>query len=105
MQSDLDNELALSEIVSLNLADLDVEELERRLEMATAWVGFDTCGSNCTGDCGTNCCAALSCNDYACCDQNCCPSYGCEPYFCCGCYENHPCDSFNPKHPYMMEAI
>jgi hypothetical protein len=44
------------ELDSLNLDDLDVQELEARLELAVAAPGAGT-GGTCSGDqgCGTNC--------------------------------------------------
>lgn len=48
----------LDEIVSLNADDLDVEELEHRLEMAMAMpntVPIDDCGCNNGGTCCTYC--------------------------------------------------
>jgi hypothetical protein len=55
------------EIVSLNIKNLDIQELERRLELAAGliatpdgWVcgadgcGVD-CGTNCVGNCPSNC--------------------------------------------------
>lgn len=50
------------EIVSLNLDDLDIEELERRLEMASGITALGylcgaDCGSNCVGNCGGLCAA------------------------------------------------
>ena len=76
------------EIVSLNLEDLDVQELEQRLELAIgmpitdAWVcnkncdvkcdchgydpcGTDICGAECTSLCGAQCytlCVADGCS-------------------------------------------
>jgi hypothetical protein len=50
-----------SEIFSLNIDDLDVEELERRLEMAVAVTAIEACISNknCScpslASCGTYC--------------------------------------------------
>jgi hypothetical protein len=62
----------VDEITSLNLNDLDVEELERRLELAVGMsslcyvdiCGIDGCGVNCPYACGANCsnlCAADVC--------------------------------------------
>jgi hypothetical protein len=47
------------EIVSLNIDDLDVVDLERRLEMAVA---LATLG--CTSDCPCNCPHLVSCGTY-----------------------------------------
>ena len=48
------------EIFSLNIDDLDVEELERRLEMSVAAADLEACVSN--KDC--NCGALTSCTTY-----------------------------------------
>lgn len=75
------------EMESLNLDDMDVEELERRVEMSTMMLapcyvnacGADcgtncvgNCPSNCVGNCGANCggncsglCASNHCSNYA----------------------------------------
>jgi hypothetical protein len=65
-------DLVVNEVTSLNLNDLDVEELERRVELALGGVHalcfIDLCyinccgcnGTNCTADCGTNCVANCS---------------------------------------------
>jgi hypothetical protein len=47
-------ELVQGEMVSLNLADLDVEELERRLELSMMVPNSD-CWSYCSNNCGCNC--------------------------------------------------
>jgi hypothetical protein len=54
-------ESPMDEIVSLNAEDLDVQELERRLELATGVFDasmdcyINICGSNCTSDsCGSD---------------------------------------------------
>jgi hypothetical protein len=63
------------EMESLNADDLDIEQLERRIELAglsmdpMAWVcGADgncgvNCDANCVGDCSTLC-GALVCDTY-----------------------------------------
>ncbi|CAM2064769.1 hypothetical protein SCOR_05310 [Sulfidibacter corallicola] len=43
------------EIESLNLDELDVEELERRLEMSSALGSISTAALWCGTDCGVNC--------------------------------------------------
>ena len=53
------------EIFSLNIDDLDVDELERRLEMAVASAVAE--------------CAAMSCNAYTACD---CPALSSCAVFC-----------------------
>ena len=70
----------LEEILSLNADDLDVEELERRLEMApilldgcTGYCGTHSCNCNCS----TNCCGNCSANCQANCSSNCGTLYGC----------------------------
>jgi hypothetical protein len=48
------------EILSLNIDDLDVEELERRLEMAVASTPVTICASNTDCSCG----ALTSCTTF-----------------------------------------
>jgi hypothetical protein len=48
------------EIFSLNIDDLDVGELERRLEMAVALTQIDACVANKSCNCG----ALSSCGQY-----------------------------------------
>lgn len=64
------------EIVSLNAGDLDIEELERRLELALGSpispdfclinICFDHCGVDCGDACGARCslapCGAANCS-------------------------------------------
>lgn len=68
------------EIEILNFEDLDVEELEERLETAVAggmtpdaWIYCDCdgidCGVQCSGNCGANCgaaCGADTCETNGC---------------------------------------
>jgi hypothetical protein len=85
-------ELGVEEITSLNLNDLDVQELERRLELAlssamgcivniclidvdicvTHCCGADGCGANCGSNCTANCGMACGANCPALCNVNCC---------------------------------
>jgi hypothetical protein len=47
----------IDEIESLNVDDLDIEELERRIELSSAAPidpGVYDCGTNCGANCGTN---------------------------------------------------
>ena len=44
------------ELIPLNLRDLDVEELERRLEMAAAPISPDGWVCDCDGECGQKTC-------------------------------------------------
>ena len=49
---------ATAEIVSLNIDELDVVELERRLEMAVA------AGLGCPSDCSCNCPSLVTCGTF-----------------------------------------
>lgn len=57
------------EMESLNADDIDVEELERRIELSglsadpMAWVCGADCGENCIANCSTLC-GALVCDTY-----------------------------------------
>ncbi len=53
------------EIVSLNIDDLDVEQLEERLELAIAWVSLER----------------MVCNDFYCTDYGSCSSFVCNCYY------------------------
>ncbi len=53
------------EIVSLNLNDLAIDDLERRLETSLLTPGGWS--STCPSDCSTNCCPQLTlCENYSC---------------------------------------
>ena len=73
-----------AEIEVLNADDLDIEELEHRLEMAYTWadlakwciidicwinICFGNCGENCVANCGENC--AANCGTLYACGANC----------------------------------
>jgi hypothetical protein len=74
--------LDVEEIESLNSENLDVQELERRLELASMWTDLTTpdcyidtcgadCGSNCVGNCGSNCVGNCPSNCVGNCTTNC----------------------------------
>lgn len=79
-----DGAIAPDEIESLNVDDLDIEELERRIELASAmpmlpdgWICGADCGSACGANCGSNCvglcsalCAANVCGSNSGCTTN-----------------------------------
>ncbi len=66
------NKHEVNEITSLNFADLDVEELERRLELAATMPDVQPLGVWC--DCnGNNPCQQCTCYDAGYCSD--CPSY------------------------------
>ena len=48
----MSHEVTKNEIFSLNIDDMDVAELERRLEMAVAAAQIDACISNLDCNCG-----------------------------------------------------
>lgn len=52
------------ELSSLNDDDLDVEELERRLELSVVTVGAAGGGSDCIADCACYCPRLNSCNTF-----------------------------------------
>jgi len=64
----------ICEIECLNLDDLDVEELERRLEMSAGISPhFEECttdSAGCTSDCSTNVCVG-ACTNLCACDGAC----------------------------------
>ncbi len=75
------------DIVSLNALNLDIQELERRLELATAVTpdGWCDCDSQCVS---YNPCTTLNCTDYCTCYGTLCDCYGtlCDCYgFTCQC--------------------
>lgn len=69
------------DLVDLDINDLGVEELERRLELAVAAGWLDDCGTNnCSeysgsGECETNTCSCYGGSKD--CTTNGCSSYGC----------------------------
>lgn len=71
--------LRVREIQSLNLDQLDVEDLEHRLELATALPVELSWGCDCNGDCPTQC--TSNC-------QN-CPAF-------CSCEGTYSCDTYCP---------
>lgn len=50
----MSNRKEREEMISLSLADLDVRELEHRLELAAQAAACD-CNGGCDSNCGTNC--------------------------------------------------
>lgn len=71
--------LSRIEIRSLNLADLDIDGLEQRIEMATAVPTEMAWGCDCDGDCPTHC------------PENC---QHCSTF--CTCEGVHSCDTYCP---------
>lgn len=67
----------LRELESLNADELDIEELERRIEMAStlpdgfAWICGADCGNNCIGNCTSNCIGDCPSNCIGNCPANC----------------------------------
>lgn len=56
MKKDDKSTIKAEEIESLNVDDLDIEELERRVELASTVPLADLydCGTNCGANCGSN---------------------------------------------------
>ena len=72
------------ELISLNVDDLDIEELERRLELA---FGAPSTPDAWDGPGPGECCPTV-CHAYCCTDDP-CPSYD-------SCPSNNPCPSYDP---------